>query len=137
MMFETSFLIVPFDYNADGKLQPGAPARLDTEDAAEFAAQQVAIFHAGIAVIEEPARDFAEPRLVATFGRIPVETLEVFRTETKVRACGRLADRALNFVTRAAGRHPETEFATSFSEAVSRKRRALRAFQRSCEWRPA
>jgi hypothetical protein len=137
MLGETSFLIVPFDRNADGKLRPGAPARLDAEDAAEFAAQQVARYHAGIAIIEEPASDFAEPRLIATFGRIPAETLEIFGTETRVRKCGRLADRVLNFVTRAAGRLPATEFANASSDAVSRKRRAVRAFQRSCEWRPA
>lgn len=135
MLGETSFLIVPFDCNADGTFQPGAPARLDTEDAAEFAAQQVVNFHAGIAIIEELVGDFVEPRLVATFGRIPAETLEIFGAETKVRKRGRLADRVMNFITRTAG--STAEITNTSGNALSRKRQALRSLPRSCEWRPA
>ncbi|MGO9391378.1 hypothetical protein [Rhodoblastus sp.] len=95
MMGETTFLIVPFDGNAEGKLQPGAPARLDTDDAARFAARQFADFHAGIVIIEEPVAAFVEPRLVATIGRVPAETLEIFGTKAKARK-RRLIDQLLN-----------------------------------------
>lgn len=83
MAGKSSFLIIAFDRNPRGKLQPCAPARLHDKDAAEFAARLIAGHHAGVAVIEEPRRVFAEPRLVATIGKIPVETLAIFGVSSK------------------------------------------------------
>jgi hypothetical protein len=106
-MAGTSFLIVPFDRNADGKLQPGAPARLFTEDAAEFAAQQVADFHAGIAIIAEPDGEFEEPWLVLTFGRIPVGTLTMLEGETTGSDRGRPVTRLRKLKLRQVGKRSE------------------------------
>ena len=134
-MVETSFLVVPFDHNTDGNLRPGSPVRLDTEEAAEFAAQQVAEFHAGLAIIEDPADEFGEPRLLAIFGRISDETFAIFGAATRVRKCGRLFDQAWDFVTRVASGNWEAERAASCNAAISRKKRALRALTKSSERR--
>lgn len=124
MMGETTFLIVPFDCDADGKLQPGAPARLETEDAAAFAVEQFASFHAGIAIIEEPLDIGIEPRFVAAVGRIPAETLKIFGLATKIRNRVRLLDQARDFALRAAA-----------GVSVRRnKRRALGALSGRRDW---
>lgn len=106
-MADGSFLVVPFDRNADGKLQPGAPARLATEDEAEFAAELFVNFHAGIAVIGDPDDEFAEPRLVQTFGRIPSRTLAIFDIEATSRFSGRSVARSRKLKLRPVGKGTE------------------------------
>lgn len=106
-MASTSFLIVPFDRNADGKLEPGTPARLDAADAATFAAQMFASFHDGIAVIEDPEDAFSEPRLVETFGRVSSKTLAIFDIEPNSRYSGRPVPRLRKLKLRPVGKGSE------------------------------
>jgi hypothetical protein len=80
-MVGVSFLLVPFDYNSDGKLQPGPPRRLPSMAAARTAGRRGKRSHAGFAIIEDRADATIEPRLMATFGRISDETLAIFDRE--------------------------------------------------------
>jgi hypothetical protein len=78
MFEETSFLIIPFDRDALGRLQPGSPIRFGAEGEARFNARKVARCHAAVAVLEERSDALGEPRLIAVSGRLPAETLAIF-----------------------------------------------------------
>jgi hypothetical protein len=78
MFDETSFLIIPFDRDALGRLQPGSPIRFGAEGEARFNARKVARSHAAVAVLEERSDALGEPRLIAVSGWLPAETLAIF-----------------------------------------------------------
>jgi hypothetical protein len=135
-MRETSFLVVPFDADARGELQPGSPARLDTWEAAHFAASEVAGFHSGLAIIEEPDDDLGEPHIVEILGMVSPATVQIFGASSKAPNGGGLVDRMRNFMSRAVGGTVEEEPAQEFFASISQKRQALRRLPRTCQ-RPA
>ena len=77
-MSEYSYIIVPFDPDATGRLQPGEPTHSSAANEALDPAARCSSISAGIAVIAMPADDWAEPSLIATFGRVPAATLDIF-----------------------------------------------------------
>lgn len=129
-MSDKSFLVVPFDRDANNALRPGPPARLETREAARFAAQQVASFHAGIAIIEERRDAFVEPRIVEILGSVSPATVAMFGTAARVGKCGRVADRVREFMNRTAG-PSDVDAAQGYDANASRKRQALRNLPRS------
>jgi len=70
-MRRSFFIMVPFVAGAGGALLPGQPIRARAKRNALAIAAKAARLYAGAAVIEQPADDFAEPRLVDTAGRVP------------------------------------------------------------------
>lgn len=75
-MAEPTFIVVPFVAGRGASLHPGSPVRVRIEAYARAIAKQAAPVYAGIAVIEQPPDEFAEPRLVKTIGRVPEAMLE-------------------------------------------------------------
>ncbi len=75
VMAEPIFIVVPFV--ADGtSLHPVSPVRSRFEGYARAVAEQAALTYAGVAVIEQPPDEFAEPRLVEAIGRVPATMLD-------------------------------------------------------------
>ncbi len=135
-MRETSFLVVPFDADAEGELRPGSPARLDTWEAAHFAATQVVSYHSGIAVIEEPEGAFAEPQILEILGSVSPATVKIFGARSKLQNCGRLAERMRHFMNWATAGTEDDEPAQNFAGAINEKRLALRKLPRACQRQP-
>ncbi len=70
-MADPTFIMVPFLAGGGEELHPGSPLRFGIEAYARAVADSAAPLYAGVAVLEEPADAFAEPRLVEARGRVP------------------------------------------------------------------
>jgi hypothetical protein len=70
-MAGATFIVVPFVAGGGTSLHPVSPTRVRIEAYAQAVAEQVAPIYAGVAVIEQPPDEFAEPRLVKAIGRVP------------------------------------------------------------------
>jgi len=75
-MSELTFIVVPFVAGGGTSLHPGSPICVRIEAYARAVAEQAAPVYAGVAVIEQPPDEFAEPRLVKTIGRVPEAMLK-------------------------------------------------------------
>ena len=75
-MAASTFIVVPFEPGAGTSLHPAPPVRVRMEASARAVAEQVAPVYAGVAVIEQPPNEFAEPRLVKAIGRVPKAMLK-------------------------------------------------------------
>ena len=75
-MAGATFIVVPFEAGEGTSLHPASPMRVRMEAYARAVAEQVAPVYAGVAVIEQPPNEFAEPRLVKAIGRVPKAMLK-------------------------------------------------------------
>jgi hypothetical protein len=71
-----TFIVVPFEAAGGTSLHPASPVRRRMEASARAVADQVALVYAGVAVIEQPPDEFAEPRLIKAIGRVPETMLK-------------------------------------------------------------
>jgi hypothetical protein len=69
-MAEPTFLVVPFLASGFSP-HPVSPIALRIEAYARAVAGKAAAIYAGVAVLEQPAGEFDEPRLVDAIGRVP------------------------------------------------------------------
>jgi hypothetical protein len=70
-MANRSFIVVPFEERPDSVLSPAVPMRVQTKVYAHRLAAQATPHYAGLAILEQPADEFEEPRLVRVIGRVP------------------------------------------------------------------
>ena len=76
-----SFIVVPFSRAHDGALVRGRAHNVRNCRQAVAAASRMSRYRAGVMVVEQHGNPLAdvglEPRLVARFGRVPAEAIEL------------------------------------------------------------
>src|SRR5665213_2683119 len=70
-----SYIVVPFMSGHGTAVRPGKPMCVNTRSYARLLAKLAAPHYAGVAIIEQPANEFEEPRLAKAIGRVPVSIL--------------------------------------------------------------
>jgi hypothetical protein len=81
-----SFIVVPFIADRSAALHPASPLRVRTWAYARLVAEQAAPSYAGVALIEQPADEFEEPRLVAAIGRVTKTVSALLPARSSARA---------------------------------------------------
>ena len=86
----TNFIVVPFSAGRRGELVPGRTQNLIDRQQAILAATKMSQYRAGVLVLEQIAdlegRRWPEPKLVASFGRIPQDVIDAVAVDERLAA---------------------------------------------------
>jgi hypothetical protein len=86
----TNYIVVPFSTGRRGELVPGRTQNLVDRHQAILAAGKMSHYRTGVLVLEQIAdlegRRWPEPKLVASFGRIPQDILDALEVDERLAA---------------------------------------------------
>ena len=86
----TNYIVAPFSVGRRGELVPGRTQNLVDRHQAIRAASKMGRYRVGVMVLEQIAdlegRRWPEPKLVASFGRIPQDVLDALEVDEQLAA---------------------------------------------------